>query len=65
MINDVDPGFDVCSSTTDRAMMTGKNIGDLLNSAKITWGGFMGGFNLSTTNGNGTTAARAARSPPP
>ena len=45
--------------------MTGKNIGDLLNSAKITWGGFMGGFNLSTTNGNGTTAARAARSPPP
>ncbi|NIE59098.1 MULTISPECIES: alkaline phosphatase family protein [unclassified Burkholderia] len=55
MINDVDPGFDVCSSTTDQAMMAGKNIGDLLNAAKITWGGFMGGFNLSTTNGNGTT----------
>ena len=55
MINDVDPGFDVCSSTTDQAMMSGKNIGDLLNGAKITWGGFMGGFNLSTTNGNGTT----------
>ncbi|MDN7426422.1 phospholipase C [Burkholderia sp. AU45388] len=55
MINDVDPGYDVCSSKTDQAMMTGKNIGDLLNAAKITWGGFMGGFNLSTTNGNGTT----------
>ncbi|RQS76823.1 phospholipase [Burkholderia sp. Bp8963] len=55
MINDVDPGFDVCSSTTDQAMMSGKNIGDLLNTAKITWGGFMGGFNLSTVNGNGTT----------
>ncbi len=55
MINDVDPGYDVCSSTTDQAMMSGKNIGDLLNAAKITWGGFMGGFNLSTTNGNGTT----------
>ncbi|KWF11588.1 phospholipase C [Burkholderia pseudomultivorans] len=55
MINDVDPGYDVCSSTTDQAMMSGKNIGDLLNSAKITWGGFMGGFNLSTTNSNGTT----------
>lgn len=55
MINDVDPGFDVCSSPTDQAMMTGKNIGDLLNGANITWGGFMGGFNLSTTNGNGTT----------
>jgi phospholipase C len=55
MINDVDPGADVCSSATDQAMMTGKNIGDLLNAQKITWGGFMGGFNLSTTNGNGTT----------
>ena len=55
MINDVDPGADVCSSTTDQAMMTGKNIGDLLNAQKITWGGFMGGFNLSTKNGNGTT----------
>ncbi|KVV48118.1 phospholipase [Burkholderia ubonensis] len=55
MINDVDPGFDVCSSTTDQAMMAGKNIGDLLNGANITWGGFMGGFNLSTVNGNGTT----------
>ncbi len=55
MINDVDPGYDTCSSTTDQAMMAGKNIGDLLNVAKITWGGFMGGFNLSTVNGNGTT----------
>ena len=26
--------------------MTGKNIGDLLNAASITWGSFMGGFNL-------------------
>ena len=58
MINDVDPGFDVCSSTTDQAMMTGKNIGDLLNAKNITWGGFMGGFNLSTTNGNGTTGCK-------
>ncbi|RKP46424.1 phospholipase C [Trinickia fusca] len=55
MINDVDPGYDVCSSTTDQAMMTGKNIGDLLNAQNITWGGFMGGFNLQTTNANGTT----------
>ncbi|MGG1947506.1 alkaline phosphatase family protein [Trinickia sp. NRRL B-1857] len=55
MINDVDPGFDTCSSTTDQAMMLGKNIGDLLNAKSITWGGFMGGFNLATTNGNGTT----------
>ncbi|MDC6131083.1 alkaline phosphatase family protein, partial [Burkholderia gladioli] len=55
MINDVDPGYDVCSSKTNQAMMQGRNIGDLLNAQNVTWGGFMGGFNLSTTNGNGTT----------
>ncbi|MPW21593.1 phospholipase [Paraburkholderia sp. CNPSo 3157] len=58
MINDVDPGYDVCSSTTDAAMMTGKNIGDLLNARNITWGGFMGGFNLATVNSNGTTGCK-------
>jgi phospholipase C len=55
MINDVDPGYDVCSSTSDTAMMAGTNIGDLLNAANVTWGGFMGGFNLSLVNSNGTT----------
>ena len=58
MINDVDPGHDVCSTPTDQAMMTGKNIGDLLNAAGITWGGFMGGFNLEAKNPNGTTACK-------
>jgi phospholipase C len=58
MINDVDPGYDLCSSTTDQAMMSGKNIGDLLNAQGVTWGGFMGGFNLSTTNSNGTTGCK-------
>ncbi len=55
MINDVDPAYDVCSSKTDTGMMSGKNIGDLLNSAGLTWGGFMAGFNLSLINPNGTT----------
>ncbi len=36
-------------------MMEGKNIGDLLNAASITWGGFMGGFDLGIKNANGTT----------
>ncbi|MDN7184075.1 alkaline phosphatase family protein [Caballeronia sp. SEWSISQ10-4 2] len=58
MINDVDPANDTCSSTTDTALMAGKNIGDLLNISGITWGGFMGGFNLSTTNSNGTTGCK-------
>jgi phospholipase C len=55
LINDVDPANDTCSSTSDTVYMSGKNIGDLLNAAKVTWGSFMGGFNLSTTNPNGTT----------
>ncbi len=58
MINDVDPGADTCSVPKDQAMMTGKNIGDLLNTANITWGGFMGGFNLETRNANGTTGCQ-------
>ena len=55
MINDVDPGHDVCSTPKDQAMMGGKNIGDLLNAGGVTWGGFMGGFDLGAKNPNGTT----------
>ena len=55
LINDVDPAYDVCSSTTNQVMLNAKNIGDLLNGARLTWGGFMGGFNLNLTNANGTT----------
>ena len=63
LINDVDPGYDVCSSPTNQVMMTGKNIGDLLNAAGLTWGGFMGGFDLQARNANGTTGcARSTHS---
>jgi len=56
VIGDADPIGDVCSNPTrNQVRMEGKNIGDLLNAAHITWGGFMGGFNLSTVNPNGTT----------
>ncbi|MBB3257755.1 phospholipase C [Paraburkholderia bannensis] len=58
MINDVDPGYDICSSTTDSGLINATNIGDLLNAQKITWGGFMGGFNLQTVNANGTTGCK-------
>ncbi len=58
MINDVDPGYDTCSSTTDSGLINAPNIGDLLNAQKITWGGFMGGFNLQTVNANGTTGCK-------
>jgi phospholipase C len=55
LIGDVDPGYDACTSTTNTSQMTSKNIGDLLNAQGITWGSFMGGFNLTLTNPNGTT----------
>jgi phospholipase C len=35
--------------------MGGQNVGDLLNAAGISWGSFMGGFNLNIKNSNGTT----------
>ena len=56
MIGDADPLGDVCSSSTRaQGTMGSKNIGDLLNTAGVTWGSFMGGFNLSIVNPNGTT----------
>ena len=54
VISDPDPLGDVCSGSAV-VSMTGKNIGDLLNAAGVSWGSFMGGFNLSTVNSNGTT----------
>jgi len=63
MINDVDPGYDVCSKPKDQAMMAGKNIGDLLNTAGLTWGGFMGGFDLEAKNPNGTTGCKRSTHP--
>jgi len=55
LIGDEDPTGDMCSSTSANVQMSGKNIGDLLNAAGVTWGFFEQGFNLSTTNANMTT----------
>jgi phospholipase C len=65
MIGDADPLGDVCSSPTRfQANMSGKNVGDLLNAAGISWGWFGGGFDLTVTNPNGTTGcARSTISP--
>lgn len=54
MISDVDPVGDTCSAN-DQAQMGGKNIGDFLNAAGVSWGFFEGGFDLTITNSNGTT----------
>ena len=56
---DANPLGDVCSSSTSEAFsIGGKNIGDLLSSAGVTWGWFEGGFDLTKTNSNGTTGCK-------
>ena len=59
VIGDPDPIGDVCSaSTRNQVTMGSKNIGDLLSAAGVTWGGFMGGFNLSIVNPDGSTGCK-------
>jgi len=63
-IGDGDPLLDVCSnSAIDQVTMHGKNIGDLLNDKGITWGSFMGGFDLTVVNANGTTGCARLTNP--
>jgi len=55
-VSDPDPVGDVCANPArNQAQMGGVTIFDLLNNAGVTWGAFMGGFNLSIVNSNGTT----------
>jgi phospholipase C len=54
LIGDPDPLGDVCSGS-EQAQMGGKNIGDLLNAAGVSWGWFAGGFNLNIVNPDGST----------
>jgi len=57
LVGDLDPTGDVCSAGTT-VRLSGPNIGDLLTSAGVTWGSFMGGFDLTVTNPNGTTGCK-------
>jgi phospholipase C len=46
---DLDPFYDGCSDSSDTStnpvgVMTGKNIGNVLNTKHVTWGWFQGGF---------------------
>ncbi|MGW1164459.1 phospholipase C [Streptomyces sp. NPDC002550] len=63
VINDPDPAYDDCSgkdhtSSNALASLQGKNIGDLLNARKVSWGWFQGGFRPSTA-WNGTSGSYA------
>src|ERR1700739_1642292 len=58
MNGDVDPYYDTCSDTNHTTtgalgVMTGENIGDLLNTQHVTWGWFQGGFAPTSTNSGG------------
>jgi phospholipase C len=59
LVGDLDPKGDTCSAGTT-VQLGGKNIGDLLNANGVSWGAFMGGFDLTVTNANNT--AGCARS---
>ncbi len=55
---DLDPYYDQCSdsnhtSTSAEGVLTGENIGDLLNAEHVTWGWFQGGFAPTSTNSGG------------
>ena len=57
VINDPDPAWDDCSgknhtSKDNLATLQGRNVGDLLNQRRVTWGWFQGGFR-PTTEANG------------
>jgi len=57
VIGDGDPLGDVCSNAAiDQVQLAGKNIGDLLDDKHISWGSFMGGFDLTITNPANPTA---------
>lgn len=59
LIADPQPSGDICSTTSDGlAHMTGRNIGNLLTEASVSWGFFQGGFDLTVVNPNGTTGCR-------
>jgi phospholipase C len=56
VVGDPDPIGDICSNPTrNQVQMSGRNIGDLLSTAGVSWGSFMGGFDLTAKNPNTTT----------
>ncbi len=62
---DLDPAYDDCSngshtSTNPVGVSTGRNIGDLLNARKVTWGWFQGGFTPTGKNAAGFAVCGSA-----
>jgi len=55
LTSDAQPYWDDCS-TRDAVAMSGKNVGDLLNDAGLSWGFFEGGFRATTSFADAATA---------
>lgn len=63
LTNDAGPADDICSDSQppeafNQVRSSGKNVGDLLNAAGVSWGWFEGGFDLTIKNANGTTGCQ-------
>ena len=56
ILEDPQPYYDDCS-TRDAVSLTGRNVGDLLNAAGLSWGFFQGGFRPTTSFATATAAA--------
>ncbi len=67
LVGDAEPLGDICSSPSKFNMNfspANVNVGNLLNTAGLTWGWFQGGFDLTVVNPNGTTGcSRSTVSP--
>jgi phospholipase C len=59
LFGNASPTGDICSTTNGPLIhMTGKNVGDFLNAASVSWGFFSAGFDTTTINPNGSTGCR-------
>ncbi|MDE2305153.1 MAG: alkaline phosphatase family protein [Gammaproteobacteria bacterium] len=61
LVGDLDPTGDVCSHGAT-VRLGGRSIGDLLSAKGVSWGSFMGGFDLGRQNPDGSTGC-SRRSP--
>jgi phospholipase C len=59
VMGDVDPIGDLCSSSKRiQVTLGGRNIGDLLDAAGVSWGWFEGGFDVTAVNPDGSTGCK-------
>jgi phospholipase C len=60
VIGDPRPDGDDCNpSSPNHVKISGKNVGDLLNAKKITWGWFQGGFGRTSVDATGKATCAA------